>query len=341
MPDKLPQGAFIISEIAQAHDGSLGMAHAMIDASADAGVDAVKFQTHIAEIESTLDEPWRIVFSRQDQARFDYWKRMEFTPRQWQGLAEHANRRGLMFLSSPFSVQAVELLDKIGVPFWKIASGEINNPELLESVWKTKKPILFSTGLCDFKVLDSVVSRTKELNTDFGIFQCTSEYPCAPETWGLNVLDELRDRYGCPVGLSDHSGTIFAGLAAAALGARFIEVHVTFSRQMFGPDVQASITFQELAQLVNGVRQIRQALEASVNKDNMFQLKKNMISNFGRSWALKRNLPAGTILDRGHITLKKPGSGIPYKELSKIIGKKLRVDKSSLYLLSWDDFEQS
>jgi N-acetylneuraminate synthase len=120
----------IIGEVAQAHDGSLGMAHAFIEAIAAAGADAVKFQTHIAAAESTPAEPWRVRFSAQDASRYDYWKRMEFTEEQWRGLKQHAFEKGLLFLSSPFSLEAVELLERVGVAAWKIASGETGNRPL-------------------------------------------------------------------------------------------------------------------------------------------------------------------------------------------------------------------
>ena len=129
----------VIGEVAQTHDGSLGLAHAFIDAIADAGADAVKFQTHIAAAESTPAEPWRVQFSRQDATRYDYWKRMEFTEEQWRGLADHARERGLLFLSSPFSVEAVELLERVGMPLWKIASGETSNAMLLDRILDTRR----------------------------------------------------------------------------------------------------------------------------------------------------------------------------------------------------------
>ena len=137
----------VIGEVSQSHDGSLGMAHAFIDAIAKAGADAVKFQTHIAAAESTPQEPWRVKFSKQDASRYDYWKRMEFTSEQWQGLADHAQEKGLIFLSSPFSVEAVGLLERIGMPAWKVASGEVNNKVLLDAMLKTRKPILLSSGM--------------------------------------------------------------------------------------------------------------------------------------------------------------------------------------------------
>jgi N,N'-diacetyllegionaminate synthase len=130
------QPCLIIGEVAQAHDGSLGMAHAFIDAIANAGADAVKFQTHIAKAESTPAEPWRVKFSQQDATRMDYWRRMEFTGEQWSGLKRHAEERGLLFISSPFSVEAADLLDRLDIKLWKIASGEVNNQPLFDRCWK-------------------------------------------------------------------------------------------------------------------------------------------------------------------------------------------------------------
>src|SRR5687768_6507071 len=135
------KACLIIGEVAQAHDGSLGMAHAFIDAIANAGADAVKFQTHIADAESTPGEPWRVKFSPQDASRYEYWRRMEFSEAQWHGLRDHAERRGLRFLSSPFSLEAVHLLSRVGVHAWKIASGELTNPQLLDGIAKTGLPV--------------------------------------------------------------------------------------------------------------------------------------------------------------------------------------------------------
>ena len=138
---------FIIAEIGQAHDGSLGSAHAYIDAVAEAGVDAVKFQTHIAHAESSKHEQFRVKGFPQDKTRYDYWKRMEFTPEQWSDLLSHAKEKGLIFLSTPFSIEAVELLENLNVPAFKIGSGDIDNIDLIESVIKTQKPILLSSGM--------------------------------------------------------------------------------------------------------------------------------------------------------------------------------------------------
>src|SRR5215467_9214956 len=144
-PAGLSTQCCIVAEVAQAHDGSLGTAHAFIDACARAGADAIKFQTHIAAAESSPGEPWRIKFSRQDASRYDYWKRMEFTEEQWAGLALHAKERGLIFLSSPFSSEAMDLLDRLGMEAWKVGSGEIGNTPLIQRMAKTGKPVLLSS----------------------------------------------------------------------------------------------------------------------------------------------------------------------------------------------------
>jgi len=330
---------YVIAEIAQAHEGSLGLAHAYIDAIADAGADAVKFQTHIAEAESTLDEPWRVKFSSQDKSRYDYWKRMEFSLEQWFELAEHSRSRGLDFLASPFSIEAAIILEKIGVKQWKIGSGEIYNPILLEYLLDTQLPILFSSGMSSISDLDNVINRAIKKSVPYGVFQCSSSYPTPPESWGLGIISHFKERYNCPVGLSDHSGDIHAGLAATTLGADFIEVHVTFDKKMFGPDVTSSITISELEQLVLGSQSIRLALNNNDDKDTLVSSTSNLKKTFGRSLALVSKLPSGTKLSKKDLTLKKPGSGISYDDIDKVIGRYLKVDKNENRLLTWGDLK--
>jgi N-acetylneuraminate synthase len=337
--NRLDGGCLIVGEVAQAHDGSLGLAHAFIDAIAEAGADAVKFQTHIAEAESTLTEPWRVKFSVQDASRYDYWKRMEFTSAQWSGLKRHADDRGLLFLSSPFSVEAVELLEGVGVSAWKIASGEVNNAPMFDRILKTGLPILLSTGMSTIDEIDSVVERLRSGQAPFGVMQCTSAYPCTPEKIGLNMMQYFRERYGCAVGLSDHSGTIYPGLAAAALGADVLEVHVTLSREMFGPDVPVSVTTGELRQLVEGIRFIELMNANPVNKDEMANELKPMRDLFTKSIVATVDLDAGTILREHHLKLKKPGLGLPATKMPEIIGTRLRRTIKANEFLRSDDIE--
>ncbi|MDJ0838182.1 MAG: N-acetylneuraminate synthase family protein [Acidobacteriota bacterium] len=329
----------VIGEIAQAHDGSLGTAHAYIDAVADAGADAIKFQTHIAAAESTPSEPFRIKFSKQDATRYDYWKRMEFTPTQWAGLAEHATERGLIFLSSPFSLEAVELLAGLDMAVWKIASGEVTNHRMLRRILATGKPVLLSSGMSKLSELDAAVEIIREHGNPFGVFQCTSAYPCPPEKVGLNVIPQLASRYNCPVGLSDHSGTIWPGIAALIQGARMLEIHVTMSREMFGPDVVASITTAELKQLVQGLRFCETMLAHPVEKDGMAGDLENLRQLFTRSVVAKTDLKAGTVLSAEHLTIKKPGTGIPENRFDELVGRTLLRDLERDAFLRFEDLE--
>lgn len=336
---QLPQHCFIIGEIAQTHDGSLGTAHAYIDAIANAGADAIKFQTHIADAESTPGEPWRVKFSRQDATRYDYWKRMEFSAEHWRGLVEHATERGLVFLSSAFSFAAVELLETLGMSAWKVGAGEVTNLPMLEMMARTGKPVLLSSGMSDWAELDAAVATVRAQDAPVAVFQCTTAYPCPPEKLGLNVLAELRERYGCPVGLSDHSGTIYAGLAAATLGAQLLEVHVTFSRECFGPDVPASVTTVELKQLVEGVRFIERAQAHPVNKETMAADLSELKRTFGKSIVAARDLAAGHQLALTDLAFKKPGTGISAARINEVLQRTLKHPITANSLLSENDFE--
>ena len=318
----------VIGEVAQAHDGSLGLAHAMIEVIANAGADAVKFQTHIAAAESTPREPWRVKFSPQDETRYDYWKRMEFTESQWSELKRHADERGLVFLSSPFSIEAVELLTRVGVAGWKVASGEIGSASLFERMAATQLPVLLSTGLSAWAEIDRAVARVQARHLPLVLLQCTTAYPCPPERVGLNLLASFRERYHVPVGLSDHSGTIYPGLAAAALGIAVLEVHVTLSRDMFGPDVAASLTPAELKELVAGVRFIERMQASPVDKDNQAAELQPLRRLFGKSVVARRDLPAGTVLAAEHLALRKPGHGIPEDRLAAVLSRKLKVARA-------------
>jgi len=328
----------IIAEIAQAHDGSLGTAHAYIDAAAKAGADSIKFQTHIADAESTLADQWRVKFSFQDDTRFDYWKRMEFSAEQWAGLKKHADEKGLIFLSSPFSIEAVELLENIGMEAWKIASGEISNTPMLNRIMETGKPIIISSGMSDIEELDKLFTKIKAKNIPLGILQCTTAYPTPPEKVGLNVMQEFKKRYDCPTGLSDHSGTIFAGMAAAALGMDILELHITFSRQMFGPDVVASITTEELRLLVDGIRFIEKMNANPVMKDEAANDTKPMRKLFTKSIVAKNDLGAGIVINESHLAYKKPGTGIPAEKYLEIIGKKLKHPVGYNHFFTEEDF---
>lgn len=327
----------IIAEIAQAHDGSLGMAHAYIDAVAKTGCNAIKFQTHIAEAESSIHEPFRVKFSKQDDTRMAYWQRMEFTLEQWQEIKTHCDVVGLEFISSPFSNAAVDLLEKVGVKRYKVGSGEVNNFVLLEKIAQTGKPIILSSGMSSLEELDKTIAFLKTRKVDYSILQCTTAYPTTAQQFGLNVISELKERYNVTIGFSDHSSSIEACIAATALGAEILEFHVVFNKDMFGPDAKASLTMDETSRLVKAVHNISIALQNPIDKSDNSGFEK-LKSIFEKSLAINKTLKAGDTISFSDLETKKPkGFGILASEYEKVIGKKLNRDMSQWEFLNEED----
>lgn len=329
---------FTIAEIGQAHEGSLGILHSYIDALATTGVDAVKFQTHIAEAESSIHEPFRVRFSYEDQTRFDYWKRMSFTPEQWAGIKRHCEEVGLEFISSPFSQAAVDLLETLEVKRYKIGSGEVTNFLMLEKIARTGKPVILSSGMSSYEELDKAVEFIRGFGNDLTIVQCTTSYPTPPEKVGLNVIPELTSRYpNATIGLSEHTGKIYTGLAAVALGAKVLEFHAVFDRRMFGPDASSSLTIDKISELVKGVRFLETALSHPVDKsDNSAYAELKSI--FEKSLAVNKDLPPGHVLQFEDLEAKKPaGYGIPASEFRQVIGRRLAHDKQEYDFLNRED----
>ncbi|MBS7255484.1 N-acetylneuraminate synthase family protein [Flavobacterium branchiicola] len=322
---------FIIAEVGQAHEGSLGILYSYIDAIAQTGVDAIKFQMHIAEAESSEHEPFRVKFSLEDNTRFNYWKRMGFSLEQWKEIKKYCDSVGLEFLCSPFSNLAVEWLEEIGVQKYKIGSGEVNNFLILEKIAQTGKPVILSSGMSSFDELDKTVAFLKERNVEFSILQCTTAYPTQPEQYGLNVMQELKNRYKAPVGFSDHSAKIETCIAATALGANILEFHVVFDRRMFGPDSKSSLTILETRDLVISIKNIATAISNPIDKNNN-EAFSSLKQIFEKSLAVNKDLPKNHILTFDDLESKKPkGFGIDASQFQSIIGKTLNKD-----LKKWD-----
>ncbi len=335
-----PEDVFVIGEVAQAHDGSLGFAHAYIDAIADAGADAVKFQTHIAAAESTRQEPWRVPFSYEDDSRYDYWHRMEFTEEQWAGLKKHADERGLLFMSTPFSPEAVQLLERLDVKIWKVSSGEIFEPWLTELMIGTGKPVIFSTGMSTESEIGAYAAKLEARNVRYAALQCTTNYPVQPEKVGLNVLEDFLKKYPM-AGLSDHSGEMWPSLSAVTLGAKVIEVHVCLSRYDYGPDVPASLTQEKFAEMIRGIRYISRVRTHPVNKDEVSAELSRSSQIFSKSVCAKQAIPRGTVLTKELLALKKPGYGIPAREADSVLGKRVNRDVEADEFIDRADIEES
>jgi N,N'-diacetyllegionaminate synthase len=331
---------FLIAEIAQAHDGSLGIAHSYIEALADSGIDAIKFQVHIADAESSIHEPFRVKFSYEDTTRFDYWKRMEFTFEQWGGLKKHCEECGMEFMASPFSNEAVDLLEKLGIKRYKIGSGEVTNLLMLEKIAKTGKPVIISSGMSSYDEIDRAVDLFKRYGCEYSLLQCTTAYPSRPGQWGLNIIAEMKGKYKVTVGFSDHSGDVYASLAAAATGAEILEFHVVFDKRMFGPDATSSLTIEQVKYLADGVRQIETSLENPVNKVNTesFTGLKNM---FEKTLAVNRYVKAGEKITPEILEAKKPkGHGINAGDFKEILGKTFRHDLEKWSFIKPEDIDE-
>jgi N-acetylneuraminate synthase len=327
---------YLIAEIGQAHEGSLGILYSYIDAISQTGVDAVKFQMHIAEAESSEYEPFRVKFSLEDKTRFDYWKRMGFSLEQWKGIKMHCDNLGLEFICSPFSNLAVDWLEEIGVKSYKIGSGEVNNFLILEKIAQTGKPIILSSGMSSYEELDKTVLFLRERNVEFSILQCTTAYPTQPEQYGLNVIQELKNRYQVSVGFSDHSAKIETCIAATTLGASILEFHVVFDRQIFGPDSKSSLTISETKDLVKAVSNIHRALINPINK-NETTVFSELKQIFEKSLAVNKDLPKNHVLTFDDLESKKPkGFGVDASRFQEIIGKTLNRN-----LTKWDFLKES
>ncbi len=327
----------IIGEVAQAHDGSLGRAHAFIDLAKECGLDGIKFQTHIAEYESSRLEPWRVKFSYQDKDRYDYWKRMEFTSEQWKGLIDHANEVGLEFIGTPFSIESFEMLWNNGVRIFKVASGEVTNSFLLRKIGEKSEKIYISSGMSSWNELDNAFTILNDGNADIVIMQCTTMYPTPAQFWGLNIISEMQQRYAVPIGYSDHSGTIYSGLAAATLGIDVLEVHMCMDKFDFGPDTSSSLTREELKELVQGIHMIDIAVNNPTDKNKISECFEETHIMFSKSIALKHDMKSGAKIKYTDLLLLKPMVGIPASQIDCVVGKVLKNDKKKGYFIEYGD----
>ena len=309
----------IIAEIGSVHDGSLGNALCLTRAAGAAGADVVKFQTHIAAAETLRSAPSPSYFS--DESRYDYFQRTSFSEAQWRRLKDECAGLGKGFMTSVFSPEAVELMESLGVDAYKIPSGEVTNLPLLDLIASTGKPVLLSSGMSDWRELDAAVNVILARHRHLRVLQCTSAYPCPYEQVGLNVMIEMRRRYGVPVGLSDHTLTNYASFAAVALGATVIEKHFTLSRLMYGSDARHSLEPAEFADLVNGIRATGLMLAAPVDKDRLDDVRQ-MKTTFEKSIVTRSRIPEGTTITADMLAIKKPGSGIPPARLGEVLGSR-------------------
>ncbi len=329
---------YLIAEVGQAHEGSINMAHNFIREIKNSGANAVKFQCHVAEYESSKHDRFRIKpqFNCY-KSRYEYWKKMEFSPEEWNGLYKHCKKIGIDFICSPFSDYAADLISKTGVDVFKIASGEIFNLELFESIKKTKKKIIFSTGLTNLYELEKILSKVEKKKI-LSILYCVSKYPTPADQINLKSMIMIKNRLKIETGLSDHSGTIFPALAGYLSGGNFFEVHVTFSKKMKNFDSSSSLNLNELKLLKEGLNFLK---SMNSSKSSFLNLNKHQIKYrklFRKNAVLNTNLLAGTKIKKDNIIFLKPKIGIGSDNIRKFIGKKIKKNLNKNHYLKETDF---
>ena len=327
---------YVIAEAGANHNRDLGLARELIDAAADAGADAVKFQTYSGASIYSSKTP-RFEYLQDDRSPQELLEAISL-PREWQPLlAEHARGRGIHFFSSPFDHDAVDQLAAVGVPAMKIASFEIVDLPLIRKAAATGVPLILSTGMAVYgEIEDALGAVAAEGNETVALLRCASVYPASPEIMNLRAMDTMRRAFGVPVGLSDHTTGISVPAGGAALGMDLLEKHFTLSREMEGPDHAFALEPGELKAMVRAVREVEAALgsgrlegpsEAEANE--MYPLARRSIVAAG-------DIPAGTEITRDMLTTKRPGYGIAPKHLDVVVGRPARVDIEADEVLTWE-----
>lgn len=308
----------IVAEIGPNHDGNPDTAFKLVTAAAEAGCNAVKFQYRMAEHE-IFDRSTKSYYY--DEPRYDFIKRVQELPHAvHENLRRHAAEKGLLYLCSPFCEEAVERIASMKPDGLKVPSGEVSNPWLLEGVAETGLPLVVSSGMSSIEGIDFMMDMLGETVRDVVLLHCVSEYPTALGDMQLRMIEALRDRYGCPTGLSDHSRNISEVASSVALGASIIEVHFTFDRSAVGPDHHISLTPDEMARLVKSVRSLETALGSPEKK--LGRHVAQMVESFTNSIVARRDIAAGETFGRDNLCLKKPGVGMSPDELKNVLGRR-------------------
>jgi len=318
---------FIVAEAGINHNGSVALAKKMVDAAKKAGADAVKFQVFKTEkivTKSVAKAPYQARATGKGSQR-EMLKGVELAEVDLEGLASHANEENIIFLATPFDMESVDLLYRLRVPAFKIASGEITNFPLLRYIARKRRPIILSTGMSTLaEVKEAIRVLNREGAKDILLLHCVSDYPAKVEEVNLRAMDTLRRAFGFPVGFSDHSLGITIPIAAAALGANAIEKHFTLDKSLPGPDHKASLEPSELKEMVMAIKAVEKALGSGIKKPTKSEQK---IKKLVRRHIVARcPIPRGAIITENMLEFKRSGIGIEPKYASKILGRKAKRD---------------
>jgi N,N'-diacetyllegionaminate synthase len=329
----------LIAEVGLAHDGSLGNALGLAKAAIKAGADIVKFQVHFPNEESSHLEKFRTNFSLQDKTRWAYWERTGFSFDQWRILKKEIEDLGSVFSASVFSSYALKMMRDLDVKVLKLGSGDLNNEELLEQLHDYYGTLILSSGMATLHEIslaaDWLISSNCDENS--ALLQCTSKYPTDLADVGLNVMSRIIEKFGVKSGLSDHSEGISASIAALTLGASYVEKHVVYSHDMFGPDVSSSITFKDLGFLRKYTNDLEKIMK-EVDKDDLSSGLQDLKGNFGRSLSLKFSHKKGYRPNNEDFCLRKPAGGLPWIKRNEFVGVPLKKDYALGEMLNLEHF---
>lgn len=332
---------FIIAEAGVNHNGDPALARRLVDAAKAARADAVKFQTFKSVNVIAATAPKAEYQARQtgaEESQLEMVKALELSYADFRDLRDYCQRQEILFLSTPFEEESADFLDSLGVPLFKIPSGELTNLPFLAHVAGKGRPLIISTGMATMSEVAAALECIREQgDPPVVLLQCVSNYPASPADINLRAMQTMARTFGVPVGYSDHTLGIEVALAAVALGACVIEKHFTLDRNLPGPDHQASLEPAQLAELVRGIRAVESALGSGRKEPTPSEANTAAIAR--KSLVAARTLTAGTILTREMVAIKRPGTGLSPARLAVIIGRRLVCDVPADALLSWDYLE--
>ena len=324
---------FFVAEAGINYDGDFKKCFKLIDAAKDSGADAIKFQTHLADDEM-IDTKITLAHSKKETV-YDLMKKCELDYKKHQILKRYCKKKGIIFMSTPFSYAAAKLLNKLKVSLFKIGSGECNNLPLIEKVSKFKKPMIISTGMNSIKDIITTYKHAKKFNKKIILMHCVSIYPTPPSKTMLDTIPFLKKKFGCPVGFSDHSADISLAIASVSLGANVIEKHFTVSKKWSGPDISLSITPDKFRKMVKACKEVylSKGIRNSVLKEEI------PVTKFAyASVVTTQDIKKGERFNSKNIWVKRPGTGqIHSREFYKVINKKSKRNLKKDYQLKYFD----
>jgi N-acetylneuraminate synthase len=329
---------FVIAEAGVNHNGSPELAHQLVDVAAEAGADAIKFQTFCAERLVTRSAPkaqYQVQNDASQESQFDMLRRLELTRELHQDLITHARHRGILFFSTPFDEESADLLEEVGVSLFKVPSGEITNLSLLAHLAAKGKPMIVSTGMATLGEIETALDAIVAAGTSpVVLLHCVSRYPADAVDVNLRAMSTLAAAFHVPVGYSDHTLGLEVPFAAVALGACVIEKHFTLDRSLSGPDHRASAEPEELAALVHGIRVIEQALGDGRKRPAASEAETAAVAR--KSLVVACDLEPGAVFTPQVVAVKRPGTGLPPVLRTHILGRRARVPISAGTVLTWD-----